>query len=790
MLLKQKGKMKGMEKEMKKSGWKRIAAWLLIGVMLILTGCSGQTENDTAQTSDRGEAASSDKKKIMGRYVEEEITLPPEVTASGDYPRAVLQVLDGGELAVLEEMAGLYVSEDGGELWEKKETPWLSGLEEAYISHMAIAPDGAVAVIYSDPAEESEDVIYSPKYLYADAEGTEHEIPYTDTGDYLNQLWFGRDSRLYGYSIEGNVYEINSENGTVQKLFETEGLANYVCFTETCMIVIASRGVTVYNMEEGRAQEDEVLQSFIMEKTGGAIGSNTDSYLVAAAAGEEPDVLYLALEKGIYRHVIGGTAMEQVADGSINSLGDPQMSLQGFAVLANNEFAVLYDMARLYRYVYDASVPAVPEEQLSIYSLEEDYTIRQAVSLFQKQNPEVYIRYEVGMTGDDGMTAEDAIKNLNTKIMSGNGPDLLSLNGLPAESYKQKGILADLTAIEESMTGDESLFPNLVDAFREDGKLYSIPVRFRIPLIAGEKSMIEGISDLSALADAVEGLRKENPTGPVTGLMMEEQVLYTLGLSSSAAWLNEKGEIDQEALTDFLTQAKRIYQAEIAGYDETELEEQIEQNTNLAWQNTELVWERYDASVSAKALSIAMGSQKLGLGTVHGMDADFNMLSTLENQEDGFGYRLWQGQTSKGFLPATCLAISSGSMENELAVSFFRFFFSQKLQDLELPAGFPINQSSFEKLKENPRGNDDMTGICIVDGSSDDDIFSLDISWASEEQFQWLKTIVESLNNACISDSMIEKTVYEIGPKALNGASGVEDTVAEIVKKAAIYLAE
>lgn len=781
---------------MRKSGWKRMLALLLAGVLLVLTGCSGKPAGDTADSSSQSENESSEKKKIMGRYVEKEITLPPEVAASGDYPMAVLQVLENGALVILEQTAGMYISEDGGETWEKEETPWLTALNEAYIPHMAIAPNKAAALNYIVSPEKSEgteteasDYEYTTKYLYVDGEGTEHEIPYTDTEDYLHTLWFDRESRLYGCSIGGNVYEINPEEGTVTKCFETDGLADYVCFTDTYMIVIASGGVMVYNLEKGVIEEDEVLQSFVMEKAGMDIGNNTGSHMVTAAAGEEPNVVYLALKDGIYRHVIGGTAMEQVVDGQISSLGDPQMNQQDFVSLENKEFAVLYDHARLCRYVYDGSIPTVPEEGLSIYSLEEDYAIRQAISLFQKKNPGVYIRYEVGMTGDDGMTAEDAIKNLNTKIMSGKGPDLLVLDGLPEQSYKQKGILADLTELEGSMTGEDRLLPNLVDAFREDGKLYSIPVRFRLPLLVGPKSLIEGISDLSSLGDTIEQLRKEHPTGGLTGLVMEEQVLYTLALSSSDTWMNEKGELDEEALTEFLTQAKRIYQAEIAGYDAAELKEMIERNANLAWNNTEIVWERYDASASAKSIGVAREEIKLGIGTAAGMDADFNLIATLADDDQNFDYRLSELQSEKSFLPATRLAIYGESMENELAVEFFRFIFGRELQDLQLPTGFPMNQASFEAQKENPRADDAQSGISISGGEGED-LFSLDIRWVSPEQFEKFKAMVESLNTACISDSVIEKTVYEIGPEALNGSASVEETVAEIIKKAAIYLAE
>ena len=50
--------------------------------------------------------------------------------------------------------------------------------------------------------------------------------------------------------------------------------------------------------------------------------------------------------------------------------------------------------------------------------------------------------------------------------------------------------------------------------------------------------------------------------------------------------------------------------------------------------------------------------------------------------------------------------------------------------------------------------------------------------------------MVESASAVCAGDAVIEEVVYEVGQRALAGGLSVDDAVAEIVKKAAIYLAE
>ncbi len=61
---------------------------------------------------------------------------------------------------------------------------------------------------------------------------------------------------------------------------------------------------------------------------------------------------------------------------------------------------------------------------------EDEPVIRQAISLYQMKNPEIYVEYEVGLEGN-AATREDVIKNLNTRMMAGEGPDVLILDNMP-----------------------------------------------------------------------------------------------------------------------------------------------------------------------------------------------------------------------------------------------------------------------------------------------------------------------------------------------------------------------
>ena len=60
---------------------------------------------------------------------------------------------------------------------------------------------------------------------------------------------------------------------------------------------------------------------------------------------------------------------------------------------------------------------------------------------FQLEHPDVRVELIDGQITSGSTTVSDTIRALNTALLGGNGADLLVLDGLPAESYIEKGIL-------------------------------------------------------------------------------------------------------------------------------------------------------------------------------------------------------------------------------------------------------------------------------------------------------------------------------------------------------------
>ena len=144
------------------------AAWLLLGALLLACGCS---RAGTAEKAGENGGNGSDD-TIMGRYVEQETALPEAVSSRGEGNAPVMAVMEDGSVGLLDQLSGLYRSQDQGETWELQETAQLTELAAAnYVANLALAPAGSIASVYTPPIDnEAQELSYQYFSLYAGGE--------------------------------------------------------------------------------------------------------------------------------------------------------------------------------------------------------------------------------------------------------------------------------------------------------------------------------------------------------------------------------------------------------------------------------------------------------------------------------------------------------------------------------------------------------------------------------------------------------------------------------------------
>lgn len=783
---------------------------LLFSMMLsVISGCGkqallggeGNGEGTAAESTGKGNTAAeqSSEGTAMGRYVENVTDLADFL---GGYGNKGIYRLSDNSLVISDTFSAFFNSKDNGETWEEDSRKWRTKMLEngTYIMSMAVGGDNTVGIIYHDDTDVQEETAQNeewelnPKLLIIKPDGTEIpvDIAATEEDSYLYQVYVSDTGRIFVSTMgSGNIYEAKEDGSSEVFLTLEEGRPELIQIQDNLMVIDAYSKVLIYDLEKEEYIEDEVLDEFINTnyKDRNNIGGNW--YNLYFFFGEE-GILYLAGKKGLHRHVIGGSAIEQVIDGSLCTFNNPAYGILGMVALDNNEFMTLFTGDRLVRFTYNPDIPTIPNEKLKVYSLRENDTMRQAITLYQTANPEVFVEYEIGMGEENSVTREDALKSLNTKIMAGDGPDVLVLDGMPVDSYVEKGLLLDLTSVLSDLSGEAALFENIVEAVKSDDKVYAMPCEIQLPIILGDKKYTSQINDLKGIADAVEELRKDNPEKDLLGICTEKGIMRLFSMVSVPAWTTAAGEIDKEAITEFLTQTKRIYDAQMEGISEKTVEEYNDMNEHYL---QEIGVSRDDSDYlrkSVSAINYVGGLSYLNCGALCDAYGYANIFSV--NRADGIENSEWilmNGQSSNVFCAQTLMGISAASKNTEQAQEFIKVCFGKDNQSY-LFNGFAVNKAAFEESfvpDEDILGEDGSYGMMCL--GNDEGLFvSMDIYWPNEEQIALFRKYIESVDTAYIKDDILEEAVYEEGIAYMQGTQGLEEAVADIEKKISIYMAE
>lgn len=775
---------------MRRGKWIKTLVFLCAAALLA-PGCA---KRQPAEGSDSERTASN--KGAMGRYMETFYEMPEEINRNGG-----MNWLADGSLTIISFGEGLYRSADNGRTWEKEETAWFPMLQNVYCLSAVVAADGTMAASCSGEMPEAAKAAcerqlpgdWEGNYLvFALPDGTVKVVTpgfSQEDGTCIKSFVFKEDGRLFATDMQGKVYEVDIETERFRELFMAQRAVGYMDFSEEILMAVGYDRLYLYDLQKDvLLSQDETIDAYIRQALPDeTVAYTSGGYPLAVTGSGETNVIYIAGKDGMYRHVLGGGTMEQVIDGALSTLGDSSACIYRVKALEGQEFLVAYNPSvGLVRYQFDETIPSMPDKELRIYSLEENRSVRQAITDYKRKHQDIYIRYETGVEEESGVTVEDAVKKLNTQVLAGNGPDVILLDGLPVNTWIEKGMLQDIRPILDRLNEDEELFANVVEGFTDQsGAVYAMPLCIRVPLLVGEKDMVENMEDLKSIADQAEKLRTDYPQGGIFGIHDAETMLRLFGQVSSCAWTEEDGQLNETAIAEFLKDVKRIYDVEQAGAVPEQVRRQEEEEREMASYGADPVQNQME--VCNNVLKIPQGYAVSAAGYVEGIQICLDCVTSVLRMNDRLDYRVFSGQTPDPFLPVAMVGISAGTDRRAEAEEFVRLMFSEDTQE-NIYEGYPVNRAAYEAhfdVFEENAGNGSMV-FTMDDGSEQE----MDLYWPDQTERQRFTECVETLKTPVQTDRYLCGLVYETGKKVLEGETDAEDGTAEILKKASIYLAE
>lgn len=754
--------------------WKRTVVYGLLTVMAV--GCVGAKAYPVMAQEKEGTA---------GRYMEKEILLPETGCVSVE---EICFLEDGTFRAVYRDQDALLKiadSRDGGNTWTDPRDlhkELFPGEKMKEPVSAALCSDGGIFSLWY-----GEDAAY-----YQSADGEKREIPLAEYAGNGMEIYDAAFTASGSVILMGQdaIYEISVKDGSLLRTYEKGNTILDFGIVGNRLVVFVNDTIHYYDTETGEPLTDEpVLTEELCLKKDQSETETASSHSVVMTGSDEDGILYVN-RGGMYLYYPGGTMVEQLFEGQETSVGlsetglmDVETDEEGRVYLAASDVSSEKPKGKIYCYQFDGEA-SVAETELEIYTLLTDPYIEQAAVMFQKEHPEIRIEIQEGMTGKDGVTATDAIKNLNTEIMAGEGPDVMLLDGLLEEDYIEKGMLEDISGIVESA----GILENIRDVYtEEDGAVYRMPLRFGIPMIAGKAEDVDMVDDLASLKDMVKKHKADFFPGFFSAYKARvPQILLTsLFELSSPSWMKKDGRVDEEKVREFLELTYEIYHAdkEYEGYAE-DTSDSEEKETRWYEKNR-----RQEASPVMDLLLMGAEKQLFSYGYLFSLDHVF-LMNTMETENPEFTHRLFNGQEKNCFAPELILGISAAAREKEAAQMFVEFLFSEEQQKNGKEAGFPVRKSVYESDEYWELGREGSFECAWSATYNGEMMEIIDVLHSSDSQLKEIRELGKTLTTPVGRNRVLLDAVKKAGVPYLKNETDLDRAVRETISQVNLYLSE
>jgi ABC-type glycerol-3-phosphate transport system substrate-binding protein len=647
-----------------------------------------------------------------------------------------------------------------------------------------------ISEVSAEDGEQDDDIVIS--------EGSDDD---DDSYDYngIDVFKLVDADNLYVLDYNGTVYHVSISSGTIVNTIEDFDYAYGITVCGSSVIINSWDKIAQYDIStDKKMAEFDTLLDTTQSLTGSVVYA--DNYT-------DNGLLYFACNDGIYAYNIADDTTEQIVDGNMSSLFMTDSSIEYLTAKTDGDFILSYtdyssnnSTRTLLNYSYDAEASKYPDKSLTVYSLNENYTVRQVAAMYQKSHPDTYVHVEYGVSDDDAITASDAIRTLNTEIMAGEGPDIIFLDGMPIDSYVDKGLLEDVSDIVDGLIDDGQLFETVAKTYESsDGQICAVPTNFTVPVIIAKSDVLENINSLSDIAAAAEAYAAEDHKDSQSFMQTYSalSIMGTMMSSNSAAWFNDDGTLDEESLKSYLTDVKTIYDAiynSLSESDQADLDEMASWYNNNSGE-LDISWFGSD-DPSWESLYIMAGTSQIAVGNMSSADG-LEYITSANRQNADIGYKLLPGAAGNVYTPSNIIGINSKSKDMDSAKAFLSYLLSADGQTViaDYNSGFAVSTEAFNQIFVNPYLDEDwydpgdsLGGIGTSDENGNE--INLELYWPEEEDIEEFKSMINQLETASYNDNTILNTILNDCIGCILGDDDIDAAVEQVTTDINIYLAE
>lgn len=740
---------------MRKFSYRIISFVMGICLAVSLSGCAGK--------------AGQGKEK--GTYVEKEVVLPEDITAVYD-----IQAGKDGAIVMFAAMADsdciLFKTTDRGESWEEM-TALPEELKKDMIFSGAVKEDGSVIfAAYKGLLEKMDqevDLIQEPKsYGVIDKEGNFRPFTADVRDNGMIADFYIYEDRVFFCDINGYYYELKESGAKIlNPEADTYGTPYGLAVSDDVLLGMNGEGLEQYDINTGKAADAfRSFADFCLEKMG---NETTSPILYASGEGE---MFYLG-QTGLFRYNEEEKSGEKILDGERYQFGKSDVTLKKIQEAGKDAYAVLsYEGSRpaIYLYEYDENASAKEQKELTVYMLQKDSAMQAVIDGFREKYPDILVHTETGTDESMGLTFEDAVRSLNVSLFADDGPDILVLDGLPADSYIRQKKLADITDAVSS----QPLESAVAKTYEREGKIWAVPLKFSLLDIHATSQVLEKGMGLEEIAQQAEALKKKGVAA--VDLWEGESIFSSLFYYYFPDCMKD-GKIDGGELGEMFQNMKKIY--DNSEYNWT-VELEGETGVSLAG--------AFPGNMENGSMMLHIGESQLMAGKLGSLPAiQLAYLLRAKNPDIKCGF--FDDMLQKQYFAETSLGISASAKSPDEAKKFVEYAVSEegqkRIKDLE--EGFPVNEVSLDQVFKSEYAKSYEYAIEDRDGKQV--VVKAEGNIKKDDYRKW-KDRLKGYKTPAFQDAVIREMVLNAAADYMNGNLELDAAVKQCAQSIELYLNE